>query len=188
MFIFPPQLILGHGVRRLHVSAALGAKAKVSMSRFEPSSCVNYDKLQSSVNIVRKRSACSTHACFSLSCLFVFPLLSPLVCYYCSSYRFLSSTLFSYLFTLIWHWKKLYIAVGFLCAIGWTGHLRFQRRLSMAIWMTPQVRRSFEDARTCACIRTEWQCKMRQHRWLCCSLSAAGCPKWPYHPPSTVIT
>lgn len=79
------------------------------MSRFEPSSYINYDKLQSSVNIVRKRSACSTHACFSLSCLFVFPLLSPLVCYYCSSYRFLSSTLFSYLFTLIWRWKKLYI-------------------------------------------------------------------------------
>lgn len=78
---FSPQLILGHGVRRLHVSAALSAKAKVSMSRFEPNSYVNYEKLQSNVNIVRKRSACSTHACSSRSCLFVFPLLSTLVCF-----------------------------------------------------------------------------------------------------------
>lgn len=76
LFIFPPQLILGHGVRRLHVSAALGAKAKVSMSRFEPSSYINYDKLQSSVNIVRKRSACSTHACFSLSCVYFSSLIA----------------------------------------------------------------------------------------------------------------
>ncbi|MCJ8738471.1 hypothetical protein PDJAM_G00036380 [Pangasius djambal] len=49
------QLVLGHGVRRLHVSAALSAKAKVSMSRFEPKSYINYEKLQSNVNIVRKR-------------------------------------------------------------------------------------------------------------------------------------
>ncbi|KAK3529687.1 hypothetical protein QTP70_033682 [Hemibagrus guttatus] len=49
------QLILGHGVRRLHVSAALSAKAKVSVSRFEPNSYINYEKLQSNVNIVRKR-------------------------------------------------------------------------------------------------------------------------------------
>ncbi|KAM9463148.1 aconitate hydratase, mitochondrial-like [Clarias gariepinus] len=49
------QLVLGHGVRRLHVAAALSAKAKVAMSRFEPNSYINYDKLQSNVNIVRKR-------------------------------------------------------------------------------------------------------------------------------------
>ncbi|XP_061088277.1 aconitate hydratase, mitochondrial [Conger conger] len=49
------QHALGQGVRRLHVSAALGAKAKVTMSRFEPSSHINYDKLVSNVNIVRKR-------------------------------------------------------------------------------------------------------------------------------------
>lgn len=51
------QLALGHGARRLHVSAAYRAKAKVSMSRFEPTSFVNYEKLQSNVDIVRKRSA-----------------------------------------------------------------------------------------------------------------------------------
>uniref|UniRef100_A0A671U0C5 Aconitate hydratase, mitochondrial n=1 Tax=Sparus aurata TaxID=8175 RepID=A0A671U0C5_SPAAU len=48
-------LALGHGVRRLHVSAAYRAKASVSMSRFEPSSFVNYERLQSNVDIVRKR-------------------------------------------------------------------------------------------------------------------------------------
>ncbi|TRZ02269.1 hypothetical protein DNTS_034041 [Danionella cerebrum] len=49
------QLVLGHGARRFHVAAALNAKAKVAMSRFEPSSYVNYDKLRSNVDIVRKR-------------------------------------------------------------------------------------------------------------------------------------
>uniref|UniRef100_A0AAQ5ZSK2 Aconitate hydratase, mitochondrial n=1 Tax=Amphiprion ocellaris TaxID=80972 RepID=A0AAQ5ZSK2_AMPOC len=49
------QLALGHGARRLHVSAAYRAKANVSMSRFEPSSFINYEKLQSNVDIVRKR-------------------------------------------------------------------------------------------------------------------------------------
>uniref|UniRef100_A0A8C8FPZ5 Aconitate hydratase, mitochondrial n=1 Tax=Oncorhynchus tshawytscha TaxID=74940 RepID=A0A8C8FPZ5_ONCTS len=48
-------LALGQGVRRLHVSAAFNAKAKVSMSRFEPSNFVNYEKLNENVNIVRKR-------------------------------------------------------------------------------------------------------------------------------------
>lgn len=51
-----PQLALGQGVRRLHVSAAFNAKAKVSMSRFEPSNYVSYEKLNENVNIVRKRS------------------------------------------------------------------------------------------------------------------------------------
>ncbi|CAB1313045.1 unnamed protein product [Coregonus sp. 'balchen'] len=49
------QLALGQGVRRLHVSAAFNAKAKVSMSRFEPSNYVSYEKLNENVNIVRKR-------------------------------------------------------------------------------------------------------------------------------------
>ncbi|KAI3365533.1 hypothetical protein L3Q82_010620, partial [Scortum barcoo] len=49
------QLALGQGARRLHVSAAYRAKAKVSMSRFEPTSYINYEKLQSNVDIVRKR-------------------------------------------------------------------------------------------------------------------------------------
>uniref|UniRef100_A0A669C0L5 Aconitate hydratase, mitochondrial n=1 Tax=Oreochromis niloticus TaxID=8128 RepID=A0A669C0L5_ORENI len=48
-------LALGHGARRLHISAAYRAKAKVSMSRFEPSSFISYEKLQSNVDIVRKR-------------------------------------------------------------------------------------------------------------------------------------
>merc|ERR1712142_637527 len=49
------QLALGQGARRLHVSAAFSAKAKVSMSRFEPTSYINYDKLRSNIDIVRKR-------------------------------------------------------------------------------------------------------------------------------------
>ncbi|XP_054454742.1 aconitate hydratase, mitochondrial [Anoplopoma fimbria] len=49
------QLALGQGARRLHVSAAYRAKAQVSMSRFEPSSFVNYERLQSNIDIVRKR-------------------------------------------------------------------------------------------------------------------------------------
>uniref|UniRef100_A0AAZ3QQL0 Aconitate hydratase, mitochondrial n=1 Tax=Oncorhynchus tshawytscha TaxID=74940 RepID=A0AAZ3QQL0_ONCTS len=51
----PIKLALGQGVRRLHVSAAFNAKAKVSMSRFEPSNYVSYEKLNENVNIVRKR-------------------------------------------------------------------------------------------------------------------------------------
>lgn len=50
-----PQLALGQGARRLHVSAALSAKAKVAMSRFEPSSHIKYENMQNNVNIVRKR-------------------------------------------------------------------------------------------------------------------------------------
>lgn len=50
------QLALGQGARRFHVAAALNAKAKVAMSRFEPKSCVNYDQLRSNIDIVRKRS------------------------------------------------------------------------------------------------------------------------------------
>uniref|UniRef100_A0A667XSI6 Aconitate hydratase, mitochondrial n=1 Tax=Myripristis murdjan TaxID=586833 RepID=A0A667XSI6_9TELE len=53
--LFLLQLALGHGARRLHVSAAFSAKAKVSMSRFEPASYINYEKMQSNVDIVRKR-------------------------------------------------------------------------------------------------------------------------------------
>ncbi|XP_012670043.1 aconitate hydratase, mitochondrial [Clupea harengus] len=49
------RLALGQGARRMHVAAALNAKAKVSMSRFEPTSHINYEKLQANVNIVRKR-------------------------------------------------------------------------------------------------------------------------------------
>uniref|UniRef100_A0A6Q2X8G6 Aconitate hydratase, mitochondrial n=1 Tax=Esox lucius TaxID=8010 RepID=A0A6Q2X8G6_ESOLU len=47
-------LVLG-GARRLHVSAAFNAKAKVAMSRFEPSSSINYEELHEKINIVRKR-------------------------------------------------------------------------------------------------------------------------------------
>uniref|UniRef100_A0A671LGB7 Aconitate hydratase, mitochondrial n=1 Tax=Sinocyclocheilus anshuiensis TaxID=1608454 RepID=A0A671LGB7_9TELE len=43
------------GARRFHVAAALNAKAKVAMSRFEPNSSINYDKLRSNIDIVRKR-------------------------------------------------------------------------------------------------------------------------------------
>ncbi|XP_006807354.1 aconitate hydratase, mitochondrial [Neolamprologus brichardi] len=49
------QLALGHGARRLHISTAYRAKAKVSMSRFEPTSFISYEKLQSNIDIVRKR-------------------------------------------------------------------------------------------------------------------------------------
>ncbi|XP_051958502.1 aconitate hydratase, mitochondrial-like [Xyrauchen texanus] len=49
------QLALGQGARRLHVAAALNAKAKVAMSRYEPKTYVNYDKLRSNIDIVRKR-------------------------------------------------------------------------------------------------------------------------------------
>ena len=52
---FIPQLVLGTGARRLHVSAAFNAKAKVAMSRFEPGSSINYEKLRENINIVRKR-------------------------------------------------------------------------------------------------------------------------------------
>lgn len=40
----------------MHVAAALNAKANVSMSRFEPNSYINYDKLRSNIDIVSKRS------------------------------------------------------------------------------------------------------------------------------------
>uniref|UniRef100_H3D5X8 Aconitate hydratase, mitochondrial n=1 Tax=Tetraodon nigroviridis TaxID=99883 RepID=H3D5X8_TETNG len=49
------QVVLGRGARRIHVSAAYRATASVAMSRFEPSSSVNYEKIQSNVNIVKKR-------------------------------------------------------------------------------------------------------------------------------------
>uniref|UniRef100_A0A8C9WGZ4 Aconitate hydratase, mitochondrial n=1 Tax=Scleropages formosus TaxID=113540 RepID=A0A8C9WGZ4_SCLFO len=55
LIFFLLQLALGHGVRRLHVSAALFVKAKVAMSRYEPTTCVNYQKLRSNLDIVRKR-------------------------------------------------------------------------------------------------------------------------------------
>ncbi|XP_059388100.1 aconitate hydratase, mitochondrial [Carassius carassius] len=49
------QLALGQGARRFHVAATLNAKVKVSMSRFEPNSYINYDNLRSNIDIVRKR-------------------------------------------------------------------------------------------------------------------------------------
>ncbi|XP_030263353.1 aconitate hydratase, mitochondrial-like [Sparus aurata] len=49
------QLALGTGARRLHVSAAFSAKAKVAMSRFEPSTSINYGKMHENINIVRRR-------------------------------------------------------------------------------------------------------------------------------------
>ncbi|XP_049601956.1 aconitate hydratase, mitochondrial [Syngnathus scovelli] len=49
------RLALGSGARRLHVSAALSAEAKVAMSRFEPGSSINYEQLRKNINIVRKR-------------------------------------------------------------------------------------------------------------------------------------
>ncbi|XP_010779525.1 aconitate hydratase, mitochondrial-like [Notothenia coriiceps] len=49
------QLVLGNGARRLHISAAYRANAKVSMSRFEPTSFINYERLQSNIDIVRSR-------------------------------------------------------------------------------------------------------------------------------------
>lgn len=71
-----PQLALGHGARRLHVAAAYRAKAQVSMSRFEPTSFVSYDTLQSNVDVVRKRLAptcillCQRHVCLPLGTVF----------------------------------------------------------------------------------------------------------------------
>uniref|UniRef100_A0AAQ5XPR0 Aconitate hydratase, mitochondrial n=1 Tax=Amphiprion ocellaris TaxID=80972 RepID=A0AAQ5XPR0_AMPOC len=49
------SVALGTGARRFHVSAAFSAKAKVAMSRFEPGSSVNYEKMHENINIVRKR-------------------------------------------------------------------------------------------------------------------------------------
>uniref|UniRef100_A0A8C2YZJ1 Aconitate hydratase, mitochondrial n=1 Tax=Cyclopterus lumpus TaxID=8103 RepID=A0A8C2YZJ1_CYCLU len=49
------SLALGTGARRFHVSAAFSAKAKVAMSRFEPSSTINYEKMHENINIVRRR-------------------------------------------------------------------------------------------------------------------------------------
>uniref|UniRef100_A0A3B3REC4 Aconitate hydratase, mitochondrial n=1 Tax=Paramormyrops kingsleyae TaxID=1676925 RepID=A0A3B3REC4_9TELE len=49
------QLALGQGARRLHVAAALRVKAKVAVSRFEPTAYVNYEKLRSSIDTVHKR-------------------------------------------------------------------------------------------------------------------------------------
>uniref|UniRef100_A0A8C5AEQ2 Aconitase 2 n=1 Tax=Gadus morhua TaxID=8049 RepID=A0A8C5AEQ2_GADMO len=48
-------LALGPGARRVHVAAALRARAQVSMSRFEPDSFVNYEKMSKNIGIVRKR-------------------------------------------------------------------------------------------------------------------------------------
>ncbi|XP_029446106.1 aconitate hydratase, mitochondrial isoform X2 [Rhinatrema bivittatum] len=47
--------VLGHGVRRYHVSAVLCQKAKVAMSRFEPDNYITYETLQKNIGIVRKR-------------------------------------------------------------------------------------------------------------------------------------
>uniref|UniRef100_A0A674NX39 Aconitate hydratase, mitochondrial n=1 Tax=Takifugu rubripes TaxID=31033 RepID=A0A674NX39_TAKRU len=49
------QFALGHGARRLHVSAAYRATASVAMSRFEPTSSVNYENIRTNVNVVKKR-------------------------------------------------------------------------------------------------------------------------------------
>ncbi|XP_033998690.1 aconitate hydratase, mitochondrial [Trematomus bernacchii] len=49
------RLVLGSGARRFHVCAAFSAKAKVAMSRFEPNSTVNYEKMHENINIVRQR-------------------------------------------------------------------------------------------------------------------------------------
>ncbi|XP_031176479.1 aconitate hydratase, mitochondrial-like [Sander lucioperca] len=49
------RLALGTGARRFHVSAAFSAKAKVSMSRFEPDTSINYEKMHENINIVRSR-------------------------------------------------------------------------------------------------------------------------------------
>uniref|UniRef100_A0A8C2WT27 Aconitate hydratase, mitochondrial n=1 Tax=Cyclopterus lumpus TaxID=8103 RepID=A0A8C2WT27_CYCLU len=53
--ILSVTLALGTGARRFHVSAAFSAKAKVAMSRFEPSSTINYEKMHENINIVRRR-------------------------------------------------------------------------------------------------------------------------------------
>uniref|UniRef100_A0A8C4EM62 Aconitate hydratase, mitochondrial n=1 Tax=Dicentrarchus labrax TaxID=13489 RepID=A0A8C4EM62_DICLA len=49
------KLVLGTGTRRIHVSTAFSAKAKVAMSRFEPGSSINYEKMHENINIVRRR-------------------------------------------------------------------------------------------------------------------------------------
>ncbi|XP_069380944.1 aconitate hydratase, mitochondrial-like [Paralichthys olivaceus] len=49
------RLALGTGARRFHVSAAFSAKAKVAMSRFEPGSSINYEKMHENINTVRRR-------------------------------------------------------------------------------------------------------------------------------------
>lgn len=76
------QLALGQGARRFHVAAALNAKAQVSMSRFEPSSYVNYDKLRSNIDIVRKRSDSITVFCTQFYLLLPFLSLIGWLCGY----------------------------------------------------------------------------------------------------------
>lgn len=60
------QFALGHGARRLHVSAAYRATASVAMSRFEPTSSVSYENIRTNVNVVKKRSAFSFTKSFCL--------------------------------------------------------------------------------------------------------------------------
>lgn len=66
------QFALGHGARRLHVSAAYRATASVAMSRFEPTSSVNYENIRTNVNVVKKRSAFSFTKSFCLREFFPF--------------------------------------------------------------------------------------------------------------------
>uniref|UniRef100_A0A665WD89 Aconitate hydratase, mitochondrial n=1 Tax=Echeneis naucrates TaxID=173247 RepID=A0A665WD89_ECHNA len=47
--------VTGYWVRPFHVSTALSAKAKVAMSRFEPSSAINYGKMHENIITVRRR-------------------------------------------------------------------------------------------------------------------------------------
>ncbi|XP_041098122.1 aconitate hydratase, mitochondrial isoform X2 [Polyodon spathula] len=51
------QHALGRGARRLHLTAACGARAKVAVSRFEANHFVNYESMQKNIDIVRRRLA-----------------------------------------------------------------------------------------------------------------------------------
>lgn len=64
---FSLQFALGHGARRLHVSAAYRAAASVAMSRFEPTTSVNYENIRTNVNVVKKRSAFSLTRSYCLT-------------------------------------------------------------------------------------------------------------------------
>ena len=90
----------------------------------------------------------------------------------------------------IWFYKPNTILTSFhrSTPTGSAGLSLCRRRSCMVTWTIPRGRRSAVDARTCACVRTAWACRMRLRRWPCFSSSAAGCPRWPCPPPSTVIT
>lgn len=79
-FCSPLQLALGQGARRLHVAAALRAKAKVAVSRFEPTAYVSYETLRSSIDTVRRRSVCCSPRLLPVSGFMFSALLILVIC------------------------------------------------------------------------------------------------------------